>query len=76
MGSDDSPSALLAAIDWLVSLAQGSIATSIAIIAVAALGLMMLTGRLKLKQAARVIFGCFVLFGASVILGFQARHHK
>ena len=67
MGSDSSSSALPAAIDWLVSLAQGSVATSVAVIAVASVGLMMLAGRLELKRAVRVIFGCFLLFGASFV---------
>lgn len=67
MGTDDSSSAILAAIDWLVAVIQGSVATSIAMIAVASVGLMMLAGRLELKQAVRVIFGCFLLFGASIV---------
>ena len=67
MDTDDSSSAILAAIHWLTALVQGSIATSIAVIAIASMGLMMLTGRLELRHAARVILGCFLLFGASAV---------
>jgi type IV secretory pathway VirB2 component (pilin) len=67
MGTDDSSSAILAAIHWLVAVTQGSVATSIAMIAIAGVGLMMLAGRLDLKRAVRVIFGCFLLFGASMV---------
>src|SRR3546814_14694750 len=44
-----------------------SVATAIAIIAVAAIGLLMLSGRLDLRRGITVIFGCFLLFGASGI---------
>jgi type IV secretory pathway VirB2 component (pilin) len=67
MGSDNSSSAILTAINWLVAVIQGSVATSVAVIAVASVGLMMLAGRLELKRAVRVIFGCFLLFGASLV---------
>jgi len=29
----------------------------------------MLTGRIDVRRAARVVFGCFILFGASTIAG-------
>lgn len=67
MDTDDSSSAILAAIHWLTALVQGSIAGSIAVISVASVGFMMLTGRLELRRAARVILGCFLLFGASAV---------
>jgi hypothetical protein len=46
----------------------GSVATSIAVIAVAAIGLMMLGGRVELRKGAAVVIGCFVVFGASTIV--------
>lgn len=67
MEIDDTPSAILAAIHWLTALVQGSVASSIAVIAVASVGLLMLTGRLELKRAGHVILGCFLLFGASAV---------
>jgi len=35
---------------------------------VAAVGLMMLTGRLNWRMGVTVILGCFILFGASAIV--------
>lgn len=38
-----------------------------AVISVAAVGLMMLSGRVDLRRGASVILGCFILLGASSI---------
>lgn len=57
----------LAAVEWLESAITGSIAVSIAIVAIAALGLMMLAGRLPLRRSSTTLLGCFILFGASAI---------
>lgn len=46
----------------------GTLATVIAVLAVAAVGAMMLTGRINIRHGATVIFGCFILFGASSIV--------
>lgn len=67
----DSPagsSALVAAISWLQDVLLGTVATSIAVIAVAAIGFGMLTGRVNIRHGATVILGCFILFGASTIV--------
>ncbi|WP_404336929.1 TrbC/VirB2 family protein [Sphingomonas sp. MMS12-HWE2-04] len=61
------PSPLFAAVAWIEHMALGSLATSIAVIAVAVVGLMMLRGRLQVQRGAIVILGCFVLFGAPVL---------
>jgi limonene-1,2-epoxide hydrolase len=45
----------------------GSIATTVAVIAVASVGYLMLTGRIDIRRAVQVVFGCFILFGASSI---------
>ena len=60
-------STLVAAVRWIEAAALGTIATSVALIAVAAIGLMMLTGRVPVRRGATVLLGCFVLFGAPVI---------
>lgn len=52
---------------WLQNTLLGTIATTVAVVAVASVGIMMLTGRLNLRHGATVIVGCFVLFGASSI---------
>jgi type IV secretory pathway VirB2 component (pilin) len=58
---------LSAAVAWLQNTLLGTIATSVAVIAVASVGFLMLTGRVDIRRAAQVIFGCFILFGASSI---------
>lgn len=64
---------LVAAVDWLQGTLLGTIATSVAIIAIAAVGLSMLAGRIPLRRGAHVILGCFILFGASsIVAGIQA----
>jgi len=59
---------IVAALAWLQGTLMGNVATAIAVMAVAAVGLMMLTGRLNWRMGATVIVGCFVLFGASAIV--------
>jgi len=58
-------SALVAAVLWVQGTLLGTVATAVATIAVAALGLMMLTGRLPVRRGLTAIFGCFILFGAA-----------
>jgi type IV secretory pathway VirB2 component (pilin) len=67
----DSPagsSVLVAAISWLQDVLLGTVATSIAVIAIAAIGFGMLTGRVNIRHGATVVLGCFILFGASTIV--------
>ncbi len=61
--------ALVAAVQWLQGTLLGTVATVAAVIAVAAVGFMMLTGRLNWRFGATVIIGCFILFGAASIVG-------
>jgi len=60
-------SALAAALEWISSLLTGSLATSIGVIAIAGVGFAMLNGRLAWREGARVVLGCFVLFGAGAL---------
>lgn len=62
-----SSSALVAAVQWIEGVALGTIATSIALIAVASVGFLMLNGRLPVRRGVTVIAGCFILFGAPTI---------
>jgi type IV secretion system protein VirB2 len=64
---DQSAGAIPAAIGWIEQALLGPAATSIAILAVAALGLGMLWGRFDLRTAARAVLGAFILFGAPLI---------
>lgn len=63
--SHDNP--IAAAFGWLQGALLGSIATTAAVVAVASVGFLMLTGRIDMRRAAHVVFGCFILFGASSI---------
>lgn len=73
-GSDPQGSGpILAALTWLQGTLLGNVATTVAVIAVAMVGFMMLTGRVNWKFGATVILGCFVLFGsAAIVSGIQA----
>lgn len=58
---------------WLQGTLLGNVATAVAVIAVAMVGFMMLTGRMNWRFGATVIIGCFILFGAAAIVsGIQA----
>jgi type IV secretion system protein VirB2 len=59
---------IVAAVEWLQGTLLGTVATVVAVIAVAAVGFMMLTGRLNWRYGATVILGCFILFGAGAIV--------
>jgi type IV secretory pathway VirB2 component (pilin) len=60
-------SVVLAAAEWTQGTLLGTLATIIAVIAVAAIGLLMLSGRVDARRGITVMIGCFVLFGAPVI---------
>jgi type IV secretory pathway VirB2 component (pilin) len=66
-------SVIVAAVSWLEGTVLGTVATTIAIIAIASIGLMMLSGRINLRYGATVILGSFILFGASsIVAGIQS----
>ncbi len=60
---------ILGAVSWMQGTLLGNVATVVAVIAVAAVGMMMLTGRMNWRYGATVILGCFILFGAASIVG-------
>ena len=61
------------ALSWMQGTLLGNVATAVAVMAVAAVGFMMLTGRMNWRFGATVIIGCFILFGAATIVaGIQA----
>jgi type IV secretion system protein VirB2 len=59
---------LVSATAWLQGTLLGTAATVAAVIAVATVGFMMLTGRINWRYGVTVIIGCFILFGASSIV--------
>ena len=60
---------ITAALGWIQGTLLGSVATAVAVIAVASVGLLMLTGRMNWRFGATVIIGLFILFGAGAIVG-------
>ena len=61
--------AVVSAVRWLEGTLLGTIATVVAVIAVASVGFLMLTGRINWRYGATVIIGCFIIFGAASIVG-------
>lgn len=56
------------ALGWIQGTLMGNVATAVAVIAVAMVGFMMLTGRMDWRRGAVVILGLFILFGAATIV--------
>lgn len=63
------PDALGAALDWIAALVTGSLASSLAVVAVAWTGFGMLHGRVSVRAGIRMLLGCFVVFGSNAIAG-------
>jgi type IV secretion system protein VirB2 len=64
---------IVSAVRWLQGTLLGTVATVVAVIAVASVGFLMLTGRINWRYGATVILGCFILFGAaSIVAGIQS----
>jgi type IV secretory pathway VirB2 component (pilin) len=66
-GAEAGGSVFAAAVAWLQGTLLGSVATAAAVIAVASVGFLWMSGRIDVRRAAQVILGCFILFGASSI---------
>ena len=61
------------AVRWVEGTLLGTVATVAAVVAVACVGFMMLTGRMNWRYGLTVILGCFILFGAaSIVAGIQS----
>ncbi len=54
---------------WLTGTLLGDLATGVCVIAIAVVGLMMMGGRLPVREGLRVVIGCFILLGAPTIAG-------
>jgi type IV secretion system protein VirB2 len=66
-------SPLIAALDWVQGTLLGNLATTAAVIAVAAVGFLMLTGRMDWRRGLTVVIGCFIIFGAvSIVAGIRS----
>lgn len=72
-GDPEGSGVLVGAVRWVQGTLLGTFATVVAVIAVAVVGFMMLTGRINWRYGATVILGCFILFGAaSIVAGIQS----
>lgn len=66
-------SPLLAALAWVQGTLLGNLATTAAVIAVAAVGFLMLTGRIDWRRGLTVVVGAFIIFGAvSIVAGIRS----
>lgn len=73
LGDPAGSGVLVSAVQWLQGTLLGTVATVVAVIAVASVGFLMLTGRMNWRYGATVIIGCFILFGAaSIVAGIQS----
>lgn len=64
---------IVGAVSWLQGTLMGTVATVVAVIAVAMVGFGMLTGRINWRHGAVVILGCFIVFGAaSIVAGIRS----
>lgn len=69
LGDPSGSGPIVGAVQWLQGTLLGTVATVVAVIAIAVVGFMMLTGRMNWRYGATVILGCFILFGAASIVG-------
>ena len=58
---------LPSAAQWVTGTLFGDLAVALCVIAVAIMGMLLMIGRLTVRDAARVILACFVLLGAPLI---------
>ena len=61
---DSSSSAIATAAGWAAQLLSGSLATILALVAIALVGFALLQGEIPLRRGTQVVLGCFVVFGA------------
>lgn len=66
-------SPILAALNWVQGTLLGNVATSAAVIAIAVVGFLMLTGRIEWRRGLVVVVGAFIIFGAvSIVAGIRS----
>jgi len=62
--ADPGGNPLVDALNWMMEILLGPVATALAVMAVAGVGFMMLTGRMNWRYGGTVIIGVFIIFGA------------
>ena len=53
--------------NWLTTVVLGELAIALCIIAVAIIGLLLMSGRLAIRRGALVALGCFIVLGAPIL---------
>lgn len=72
-GDPAGSSPLLGALNWVQGTLLGNLATTAAVIAVALIGYLMLTGRFDWRRGLVVLVGIFIIFGAvSIVAGIRS----
>ena len=72
-GDPAGSSPIVAALNWVQGTLLGNLATTAAVIAVAVVGFLMLTGRMDWRRGLTVVIGCFIVFGAvSIVAGIRS----
>lgn len=66
-GDPFSGSSIVKATHWVQALLLGAVGTSIAVIAMAGIGLAMLQGRIPVRRGVLIVIGCFTIFSARTI---------
>jgi type IV secretion system protein VirB2 len=73
VGDPAGSSPLVAALQWVQGTLLGNLATTAAVIAVAVVGYLMLTGRMEWRRGLMVVVGAFIIFGAvSIVAGIRS----
>ena len=66
-------SPILSALNWVQGTLLGNVATSAAVIDIAVVGFLMLTGRIEWRRGLVVVVGAFIIFGAvSIVAGIRS----
>jgi len=60
-------SPIASAAHWIEAVLLGPVALTIAILAVAAYGFLILSGHVDWRRGVRIVIGCFILFGAPLV---------
>jgi type IV secretory pathway VirB2 component (pilin) len=55
------------ALQWAISVLYGPLGTTIAIISIALLGALMLTGRMPMRRGMQMVLALFLFFGAATL---------
>lgn len=61
--------AVQSALQWVIGVLYGPLGTTIAVLAIALLGALMLAGRLPMRRGVRMVLALFLFFGGANLAG-------